>query len=637
MAEKIIDIKINAKEATKAIETLDKSILQLEDNVSEATRELNKMEAELAKVTGASGKDLVKRQQLNKRIAKTKAFIKEENFALKENNKQKTKAKKTTTDLNKKLKEQAKKHNEVSKGLAKTLGGTSALDRATGGLFSSFQGLTQGLGGATKGMRLFKLGMIATGVGAFVVVLGSMITFFKSSEEGQNKLTKAFNVAGAAIANVVETVSMLGEGLLNIGTSIGKFFTGKGSLEDIGNSIVKTYDTVSEKISTIGEDIKEDVKVAMLLSDNIAKADKIDRKLLVERQKANVKINDIRTKAYDTERFNNEERIAFLEEAIKIEDGITNKEIQSARLRFEAKKAENDMTTLVTKEAADEQAKLEAKLFQLEATKLNRQREVSNQRQMILRQENKEIEKIKKDADDKEIERIQSVQEILDEIQTTKEDEKAETEIQKNDLEEERRLAELETFSATEEQKQIIREFYAGKRKELEEKNAQEEGIRDQIVANAKMNMAKQTLMNITNVLGKSSAAGKAAAVAASLINTYQGITAELKTTTTTPFEFGIKLANIATTSAIGFKAVKNILSTNTKSTGGSPSSGGGRQITAPPTPPSINVVGAAPENQLAAALGEQQDKPVQAFVVGSEVTSQQALDRNIVDNASLG
>ena len=94
MAEKIIDIKINAKEATKAIETLDKSILQLEDNVSEATRELNKMEAELAKVTGASGKDLVKRQQLNKRIAKTKAFIKEENFALKENNKQKTKAKK---------------------------------------------------------------------------------------------------------------------------------------------------------------------------------------------------------------------------------------------------------------------------------------------------------------------------------------------------------------------------------------------------------------------------------------------------------------------------------------------------------------------------------------------------------------
>ena len=256
---------------------------------------------------------------------------------------------------------------------------------------------------------------------------------------------------------------------------------------------------------------------------------------------------------------------------------------------------------------------------------------------MILRKENKEIERIKKEADDKEIERVQSVQEIIDEIKTTKEDEKAETEIQKNDLEEERRLAELATFSATEEQKQIIREFYAGKRKELEEKNAQEEGIRDQIVANAKMNMAKQTLMNITNVLGKSSAAGKAAAVAASLINTYQGITAELKTTTTTPFEFGIKLANIATTSAIGFKAVKNILSTNTKSTGGSPSSGGGRQITAPPTPPSFNVVGTAPENQLAEALGEQQDKPLQAFVVGSEVTSQQALDRNIVDNASLG
>lgn len=625
MAEKIIDIKINAKEATKAIETLDKSILQLEDNVSEATRELNKMEAELSKVTGASGKDLVKRQQLNKRIAKTKAFIKEENFALKENNKQKTKAKKTTTDLNKKLKEQAKKHNEVSKGLAKTLGGTSALDRATGGLFSSFKGLTQGLGGATKGMRLFKLGMIATGVGAFVVILGSMITFFKSSEEGQNKLTKAFNVAGAAIANVVETVSMLGEGLLNIGTSIGKFFTGKGSLEDIGNSIVKTYDTVSEKISTIGEDIKEDVKVAMLLSDNIAKADKIDRKLLVERQKANVKINDIRTKAYDTERFNNKERIAFLEEAIKIEDGITNKEIESARLRFEAKKAENDMTTLVTKEAADEQAQLEAKLFQLEATKLNRQREVSNQRQMILRQEKKEEQKIKDDA--------LKAEEEFDKMVAEKKLEKKEA----DDLAEEERLKKVkETAEKEIEAKKLV----AQAEKQIQDQNinsvakgfsllSQLAGKNKALQAVALIGQSAAGIARTVIETQTANAGATAQGVALAIPSGGASIGAAAALVTSNNISAGIGIASNIVATAKGLQALK--------AGGAAPSvskGSGGRQVTAPP---SINVVGAAPENQLAVALGEQQDKPVQAFVVGSEVTSQQALDRNIVDNASLG
>jgi len=55
---------------------------------------------------------------------------------------------------------------------------------------------------------------------------------------------------------------------------------------------------------------------------------------------------------------------------------------------------------------------------------------------------------------------------------------------------------------------------------------------------------------------------------------------------------------------------------------------GGGSQ------PASFNVVGDSGTNQLAESLGNQ--PPVQAFVVGSEVTTQQSLDRNKIDNASL-
>ena len=69
---------------------------------------------------------------------------------------------------------------------------------------------------------------------------------------------------------------------------------------------------------------------------------------------------------------------------------------------------------------------------------------------------------------------------------------------------------------------------------------------------------------------------------------------------------------------------------------GGSASvGGGGGAAPAPAAAPQFNVVGNSGVNQLASTLGSQQ--PVQAFVVANQVTSQQALDRNIISNASIG
>jgi hypothetical protein len=48
---------------------------------------------------------------------------------------------------------------------------------------------------------------------------------------------------------------------------------------------------------------------------------------------------------------------------------------------------------------------------------------------------------------------------------------------------------------------------------------------------------------------------------------------------------------------------------------------------------PQFNVVGQSGLNQLA-SLNQQ---PVQAYVVSGQVTSQQSLDRNRLENATLG
>ena len=69
---------------------------------------------------------------------------------------------------------------------------------------------------------------------------------------------------------------------------------------------------------------------------------------------------------------------------------------------------------------------------------------------------------------------------------------------------------------------------------------------------------------------------------------------------------------------------------------GGSASGAGGANAPSGGAPaPKFNVVGNSGVNQIAQTLGQQQ--PIQAYVVANNVTTQQALDRNIVNNASLG
>ena len=175
--------------------------------------------------------------------------------------------------------------------------------------------------------------------------------------------------------------------------------------------------------------------------------------------------------------------------------------------------------------------------------------------------------------------------------------------------------------------------------------NDQEEAA-EEIKNKAELDMAQQTFAGVANLLGESSKAGKAAAAAAALINTYQGITAELATKTATPFGFALKLVNIATTAAIGFKSVKDILKTNPKSPSGgasNPAAGAGGAPTTepvPPTtaiPPEFNTVGAGSTNQLADAIGGQSQQPIQTYVVSGEVSTSQELERNIVTGATIG
>lgn len=138
---------------------------------------------------------------------------------------------------------------------------------------------------------------------------------------------------------------------------------------------------------------------------------------------------------------------------------------------------------------------------------------------------------------------------------------------------------------------------------------------------------------------GESTAAGKALAVAGTVISTWQ--TAQLAYASAflpVPTQFSPTLGRISQGIAIatGLMNVKKILSVKTPGKGGGASmpSAGGVGGAMPPQP-QFNVAGDAGVNQIASTLANQ--PPIKAYVVGKEVSTQQSLDRNIVKNATLG
>jgi len=144
-------------------------------------------------------------------------------------------------------------------------------------------------------------------------------------------------------------------------------------------------------------------------------------------------------------------------------------------------------------------------------------------------------------------------------------------------------------------------------------------------------------LSSISGLLSQETVAGKAVAIASSLIDTYAAITGTLKNTAKTPAGGipGFAIAQAIATGVAGFAAVKKIASVQVPggSGGGSTQTGSMPNVS---TPPAFNVVGASGETQLADAIGSQTQRPARAYVVSNDVTTAQELDRNIIEGASI-
>jgi hypothetical protein len=128
----------------------------------------------------------------------------------------------------------------------------------------------------------------------------------------------------------------------------------------------------------------------------------------------------------------------------------------------------------------------------------------------------------------------------------------------------------------------------------------------------------------------------KALSLSSAIVNTALGVTSALKM----PIELfpGQRFVEAALVGAAGGVSIAKIAGTQYAAAGGGGSGGGGggsggggSTPAAPQSAPNFNLVGATGLNQL-----DMLGKPIQAFVVGGEVTTYQELERNRLRNATL-
>ena len=343
--------------------------------------------------------------------------------------------------------------------------------------------------------------------------------------------------------------------------------------------------------------------------------------------------------------------IRFQQEYNKITEDIRTKariKKEAETEEEEAKEDENNKASISKRKAfleklakaeADQEAKTQA-----EKIELARQRHLDELAKIEMNTtEKREAEaRINAIYDDKQKElrkqkELEADKERADQL--IKKSEEQITELEKENGDFENRLMRLDA------QKTLIlmnEDLTEQQRTEILAKNAAARTRVEEAQADAKVAVLSKVagyMSGFADLAGKNTEEGKAIAVATALINTYAGMSEVWSKKGSSPFvsaSIAEKIAASAMVLGTGMKTIKSIKSVKVPKGGGG--SGGGATPTGVQAP-SFNVIGqtSVGEQLIADAVGQSNQQPVQAYVVESQMTSAQELNRNVEENASLG
>ena len=246
---------------------------------------------------------------------------------------------------------------------------------------------------ARASFATIKAAIASTGIGLFVVAIGSLISYFRSSEEAGLGFTKIVNGLKAAFDNALDVVQ-------DFGSAIAKLVTGdwKGFKEALGDAF--------NGLKKLGQETSEDIKLTNALAEAQLKLTKAERKNVVDRARNQKEISKLRLQARDEQKFTDEERLAFVQRANKLSENQLKTDLRLAKERLRINLEENEVKGDLQKEELDRTAQLKADIINLENRNFTELRRLKSEEVMLIKQIETEKERVEKEALDKELERI---------------------------------------------------------------------------------------------------------------------------------------------------------------------------------------------------------------------------------------
>jgi len=560
---------------------------------------------------------------------------------------------------------------KAMKGLGKETKKVAEENKFLADAKSKFADFKKGIKGATAGFKGLKGAIAATGIGLLLVAITSLVSYFKNSEEGSKKLAIAMEALGIITGKISDFFASLGEKIISVfsdpkqaiidlknlivenitnritslidtfgflGSAIKKVFSGdfSGALDDAkaaGSSYVdsltgvkNTIDKVGEAAVEFGTSVVTAVKEAIIVADKLVTGFRNIRdeqqRLIVENAELNKTLETQQRIAEDTTRSYDERKEAL--------EKVGEAQLQLAKnLEKQAKLEEDNLKLQISQEGNyEKREELETSLAEATAARIDAE--------TALETKKLEVSKITAELDAEELARKVSIQEMIDTLRN-EDIENQWTKLYADlAIQEEQALAELTLLKATEDQKQAVRDSFAKKRKKTAEEEAKFNKAIKKAENDAELDIAAAGFAAISQLAGESSAVGKAAAIAATTINTYKGAQSAYADTPGGPIIKGIAAAIAVAT---GVMSVKKIVSTKIPGGGGGSARGG--SLPSLPAGPAFDPTVALD----AATEGQEQDNQltlnnqssvVRAYVVSSEVTDQQEADSRINELARL-
>lgn len=305
----------------------------------------------------------------------------------------------------------------------------NTLDKLTLGAASSIRNMVTATAAATKGMNILKVAIASTGIGALVLAVGALVSYFTQTQRGADAVKRAFAGLEAGVKVLVDRMSALGETIINafrnpeaalkaFADSLRTFVTNRvndviNGFTGLGRTVKLVFEGEFTKALEVGKQAALDLTTGLTVVGGVIKdnadsikglADEIineasaaadleaqlqklrdaEINLGVERAKARAQIKELNLLAEDVTK-SNQERLDAASKAIAIEQDLQKKREDIAKRRVEIIKQQQALGENLVSDN-EELAQAEIELANIAEESLELQTTLNNKLNVIKQQ-----------------------------------------------------------------------------------------------------------------------------------------------------------------------------------------------------------------------------------------------------------